>query len=112
MALGSVIEFFTATGSAGVLYQEPPLPGTSRRDTACSDPLWISNTGRKLLLYCFQRQPATSGRKAVTRTHVILLGNGRVTQQLPWLASTVSDVAEFPGISNAAGGVPAFPAPR
>jgi hypothetical protein len=48
----------------------------------------------------------------VIHTRVILLDNGRVSQQLPGLASTVNDIAEFPGISNAAGGVPALPAPR
>jgi len=110
-ALGSVIEFAAATGSPRVLYQQPPLPGTSPRYTTCSDPLWISKTGSKLLLYCFQHRPAGPGRSAVTNTHVILLADGRVAQQLPWLATTVNDIAEFPGITNAAGGFPALPYP-
>ena len=112
-ALGSVIEFSAATGSARVLYQEPPIPGTSsrRQDSACNDPLWISDSGRTLLLYCFQHRPATATRKAVTVTYVIVLDNGRVTRQLPWLAGTVNDITVFPGIANAAGGVPPLPYP-
>jgi hypothetical protein len=110
--LGSLIEFSTATGNARVLYEEPPPPGTSsRRDSACNDPLWISGSGRTLLLYCFQHRPATAKRKGATVTYVIELVNGRVTKQLPWLAGTVSDFTVFPGFVNAAGGVPSLPYP-
>jgi hypothetical protein len=112
-ALGSVIEFSAATGNARVLHQEPRLPGTSsrRQDSACSDPLWISGSGRTLLLYCFQRRPATTRHRAATITYVIVLDNGRVTRQLPWLAATVNDVTVFPGVVNDAGGLPPLPYP-
>jgi hypothetical protein len=112
-ALGSVIKFSAVTGDATVLYEEPPLPGTSsrRQDSACNDPLWISDSGRTLLLYCFQHRPATTTRKAVTMTYVIVLDNGRITRQLPWLAETVNDGTVFPGIVNVAGGVPPLPYP-
>jgi len=111
--LGSVIEFSVATGSARVLYEEPPLPGPSsrRQDSACNDPLWISGSGRTLLLYCFQHRPATTRRKAATLIYVVVLDNGRVTRQLPWLAGTVNDFTVFPGIVNAAGGIPPLPYP-
>ena len=112
-ALGSVIEFSAATGDARVLYQEPSLPGTSsrRQHSACNDPIWISDSGRTLLLYCFQHRAATTTRKASTLTHVIVLDNGRITRQLPWLAGTVNDRTVFPGLVNAAGGVPPLPYP-
>ena len=110
-ALGSVIEFSAVTGNARVLYAEPALPGTSSRhqNSACNDPLWISDSGRTLLLYCFQHRPATARRKGVTLTHVIVLDNGRVTRELPWLAWTVNDITVFPGMLNAAGGIPPLP---
>jgi hypothetical protein len=112
-ALGSVIEFSVATGNARVLYEEPPPPGTSGRrpDSACNDPLWISDSGRTLLLYCFQHRPATTTRKAVTVTYVIVLDNGRVTRQLPWLAGTVNEDTIFPGMANVAGGIAPLPYP-
>jgi hypothetical protein len=111
--LGSVVEFSAATGNARVLYEEPPFPGSSsrRQDSACNEPLWVSDSGRTLLLYCFQHRPATTTRKAVTLTHVIVLANGRVTRQLPWLARTVNQVTVFPGIVNAASGLPQLPYP-
>lgn len=111
--LGSVIEFPTATGNARLLYEEPPPPGTPsrRKDSTCNDPLWISDSGHTLLLYCFQHRPATSGRKAMTLTYVIVLKDGRIIRQLPWLARTVDDLTVFPGIVNAGGGIPSLPYP-
>ena len=110
-ALGSLLEFSAATGNARILYEEPPLPGTSshRLTSACNDPLWTSDSGHTVLLYCFQHRPATAGRKGVTLTHVIVLDNGRVTRELPWLAGTVNDITVFPGMVNAARGIPALP---
>jgi hypothetical protein len=106
--LGSVIRFPVAGGAPEVLYTEPTLPGSSGHSvSACSDPMWISATGRKLLLVCVQHRPATPQRKAVTRVHVLLLANGRI-RELPWLAATPGDITAFPGIT-AYGGVPALP---
>lgn len=107
--LGSVIRFSAAGGPPAVLYTEPPPRGSSglSGNSACSDPMWISATGRKLLLVCVQRRPATPPRKAVTRVHVVLLANGRI-RELPWLAGTTADITAFPGIT-ADGGVPALP---
>jgi hypothetical protein len=109
VALGSVIRFPVAGGHPAVLYTEPPPPGSSGPsvNSACADPMWISATGRKLLLVCVQRRPATPQRKAVTRVHVVLLANGRV-RELPWLAAIPADITAFPGIT-ANGGVPAVP---
>jgi hypothetical protein len=109
--LGSVLEFSAATGNARVLYEEPPLPSTSshRQNSACNDPLWTSDSGHTVLLYCFQYRPATAGRKGVTLTHVIVLDNGRVTRELPWLAGTVNDTTVFLGMVNVAAGIPALP---
>jgi hypothetical protein len=109
VALGSVIRFPVAGGPPAVLYTEPPPPGSSGHsvNSACSDPMWISATGRKLLLVCVQRRPATPQRKAVTRVHIVLLANGRA-RELPWLAATPADITAFPGIT-ANGGVPALP---
>jgi hypothetical protein len=109
VAPGSVIQFSAATGNPSVLYEEPPLPGTSGhfQNSACTDPLWISNSGRKVLLTCFQHRSATSKRRAKTVIHVVLLDNGRV-RQLPWLAATAYEITAFPGIT-AFGGIPAFP---
>jgi hypothetical protein len=111
--LGSVIEFSAATGNARLLYEEPPPPGTSSRslDSACNDPLWMSDSGRTLLLYCFQHRHATTRQKATTVTYVVVLDNGRVTRQLPWLAGTANDLTVFPGILNTAGGIPPLPYP-
>ena len=47
----------------------------------------------------------------MTLTHVIVLDNGRVTRELPWLAWTVNDITVFPGMLNAAGGIPPLPYP-
>jgi hypothetical protein len=109
--LGSVLEFSAATGNARVLYAEPSLPGTSshRQNSACNDPLWTSDSGHTVLLYCFQHRPATAGRKGVTLTHVIVLDNGRVTRELPWLAGTVNGTTVFLGMVNVAAGIPALP---
>ena len=109
--LGSVIEYSAATGYARVLYAEPPLPGTSshRLNSAWNNPLWTSDSGHTVLLYCFQHRPATAGRKGVTLTHVIVLDNGRVARELPWLAGTVNDTTVFPGMVNVAAGIPALP---
>ena len=76
-------------------------------NSACSDPMWISATGRKVLLTCVQRRPATAQRKAVTRVHIVLLANGRI-RELPWLAGIPADITAFPGIT-ASGGVPVLP---
>lgn len=107
--LGSVIRFPLAGGSPAVLYTEPPPPGSSGHSvSACSDPLWISDSGRKLLLVCVQHRPGTPQRKAVTRVHIVLLDNGRRIRELPWLAATPGYITAFPGIT-ANGGLPVFP---
>jgi hypothetical protein len=107
--LGSVIRIPAAGGHPAVLYTEPPPRGSSGHsvNSACSDPMWISATGRKVLLTCVQRRPATAQRKAVTRVHIVLLANGRV-RELPWLAGIPADITAFPGIT-ASSGVPALP---
>jgi len=107
--LGSVIRFPVAGGAPEVRYTEPPLPGSSGNSvSACSDPLWISDSGRKLLLTCVQHRPGTAQRKAVTRVHILLLDNGRRIRELPWLAGTPADITAFPGIT-ANGGLPVLP---
>jgi hypothetical protein len=105
-ALGSVIRFSAASGTPAVAYQEPPLPGVRAPSTTCNDPWWISYSGRRLLIECFQHRPASRGQMAMTVVHVLLLDNGKATE-LPWQAVPLQAVA-FPGITGWSG-FPALP---
>ena len=110
--LGSLIQFAAATKASSIRYTEPELPGTPAHtvDSGCTDPMWVSNSGRRVLLACYQHRRATSKSKAVTLAHVLLLDNGTVTE-LPWLAGFASDqnvVTAFPGMTSY-GGAPPFP---
>jgi hypothetical protein len=107
--LGSLIQFAAATGSARVRYTEPELPGLAgpSLNSTCTDPLWISDSGRTVLLPCYQHQPAALGRKAVTMIRVVLLAGGRVTR-LPRLTAPGYGIVAFSGMPEE-GGLPAFP---
>lgn len=60
------------------------------------------------VLACYQ--PVPQGQKGGARSHVLVLDNGRVAQQLPWLAGTIaSQITAFPGITAGGDSVPAFP---
>ena len=107
-AYGSVIRFSAASGVPAMAYAQPPLPGARAPSTTCNDPWWISYSGRRMLLECFQHRPASPGQMAVTVTHVLLLDNGKATE-LPWHAVPL-DSLTFPGITGWSG-VPALPPP-
>jgi hypothetical protein len=87
---GSVVAFSAATRGASVLYR--PVPGKGQTAFCNDSPLWISNSGRQVLIDCYQ---TAAGAKAVVR--VLLLDRGRVTD-LPWLAATGGETTAFPGI--------------
>jgi hypothetical protein len=91
---GSVLAFSAATRTPSILYR--PLVGPAKGQMAyCNDvPLWISNSGREVLIDCYH-QRAGDGAKAVVS--VVLLGGGRPTY-LPWLAATGGETTAFPGI--------------
>jgi hypothetical protein len=89
---GPVVAFSAATRRPSVLYR--PAPGQGQTAFCNDSPLWISNSGREVLIDCYQQQTA-AGAKAVVR--VLLLGQGHVTD-LPWLAATGGETTAFPGI--------------
>jgi hypothetical protein len=90
--LGSVVAFSAATRTPSVLYRPRSAKGEMNY---CNDlPLWISNSGREVLIDCYQ-QREVNGAKAVAR--VMLLDNGRVSY-LPWLAATGNEITAFPGL--------------
>jgi hypothetical protein len=114
--LGSLIGFAATAMAPTVRYAEPELPGVASRsgNSGCIDPMWLSASGQKILLPCFQHRPATRRHKAVTITHVLLLDHGKATA-LPWLNGFVNDEAAFPGTTFLGGGwvspPPGFPYP-
>lgn len=108
VTLGSVVRFSAASRAPTVAYTEPPLPGAPTPSTTCNDPWWISYSGRRMLLECFQHRPARPGRKALTVTHVLLLDHGKATE-LPWHI-VPSQWLAFPGITGW-DGIPALPPP-
>jgi hypothetical protein len=89
---GSVVAFSAVTRTPSVLYR----PHAAKGEMAyCNDsPLWISNSGRKVLIDCYQLRVA-DGAKAAVR--VLLLNGGHVTD-LPWLAATGGETTAFPGV--------------
>lgn len=89
---GPVVAFSAATRRSSVLYR--PVPGHGQTAFCNDSPLWISNSGREVLIDCY-RLPAADRAKAVV--HVLLLDGGRVTD-LPWLAATGGETTAFPGI--------------
>jgi WD40-like Beta Propeller Repeat len=114
--LGSLIQFGAATKAPAVRYAEPELPGVaaSSGNSGCIDPMWLSASGRKILLPCFQHRPGTRGHKGATLTHVFLLDGGKATA-LTWLSGFVNGEAAFPGITFMGGGwvgpPPGYPYP-
>jgi hypothetical protein len=88
----SVVAFSAATRRPSVLYQ--PHAGKGQTASCNDSPMWISNSGREVLIDCYQ-QRAADGAKAVV--HVVLLDGGHVTG-LPWLAATGGETTAFPGI--------------
>jgi hypothetical protein len=114
--LGSLIGFAAATKAPTVRYAEPELAGVAARsgNSGCIDPMWLSASGRKILLPCFQHRPGTRGHKGVTLAHVLLLDGGKATA-LTWLDGFVNDEAAFPGITFTGGGSvsppPGYPYP-
>jgi hypothetical protein len=113
--LGSLIQFAAATKAPTVRYAEPELPGiaASSGDSGCIDPMWLSASGGKILLPCFQHRPGTRQHKGVTLTHVLLLDGAKATA-LTWLNGFVNGEAAFPGIWFVGGWVsppPGYPYP-
>ena len=89
---GSVVAFSATTRTPSVLYRPRPAKGEMNY---CNDlPLWISTSGREVLIDCYQ-QREVKGAKAVAR--VMLLDNGHVSY-LPWLAATGNETTAFPGV--------------
>jgi WD40-like Beta Propeller Repeat len=92
---GSLVAFSTATRTPSVLYR--PLARRAKGQTAyCNNfgPLWISNSGREVLIDCYQQREVDGAKAAV---HVVLLDGGRVSY-LPWLAATGGETTAFPGV--------------
>ena len=113
--LGSLIQFAAATRAPTVRYAEPELPGVaaSSGNSGCIDPMWLSASGRTILLPCFQHRPGARGHKAVTFAHVLLLDGGKATA-LPWLDGFVNGEVAFPGVTLMGGWVappPGYPYP-
>jgi len=114
--LGSLIQFAAATKAPSARYTEPELPGVAARsgNSGCIDPMWLSASGRKILLPCFQHRPGTRRHKGVTFTHVLLLDGAKATA-LPWLDKFVNGEAAFPGVMFIGGGwvspPPGYPYP-
>ena len=114
--LGSLIQFAAATKAPTVRYTEPELPGVaaSSGNSGCINPIWLSVSGRKILLPCFQHRPGTRQHKGVTFPHVLLLDGAKATA-LTWLDRFVNDETAFPGITSAGGGwvppPPGYPYP-
>jgi hypothetical protein len=108
---GSLIQFDAATKAPTLRHTEPELPGVAAHpvNSGCIDPLWLSASGRRVLLACFQHRPGTGQRKGATLPHVLLLDGGNVTG-LPWLDGIVNGEAAFPGVTFL-GGAPLFPYP-
>lgn len=111
--LGSLIQFAAATKAPIVRYAEPELPGVaaSSGNSGCIDPMWLSASGRTILLPCFQHRPGARGHKGVTFAHVLLLDGGKTTA-LPWLDGFVNGEAAFPGVTLMGGWVsppPGYP---
>jgi hypothetical protein len=90
--LGSAIEFSAQTGRAHVLYQTAALSPTVTG--MCNDPLWMSDSGQQVLLACTLPRP---GQSDAVSTQVMLLNDGRVTRQLPWLAAVANQPIAFGG---------------
>jgi hypothetical protein len=92
--VGSVVGFSGAAHTPTVLYR--PLLGAARGRMAYRNdlPLWIGNSGREVLIDCYQQRVA-NGAKAVVR--VVLLHDGQVSY-LPWLAATGNETTAFPGL--------------
>jgi hypothetical protein len=105
--LGSLIQFAAASKAPTVRYTEPELPGVAAHpvNSGCIDPMWLSASGRRVLLPCFQHRPRTPQRKGETFPHVLLLDGGKVTS-LPWLDGVVSGFAAFPGVTFVGGILP------
>jgi hypothetical protein len=74
---GSLLQISVRTGRAGLLYYAPPGGG-------CTDPLWISNSGSRLLMAC----------RSSAGTYVGLVSQGHVTG-LPWLNWVLSEQLAF-----------------
>ena len=90
--LGSVVAFSAISRTPSVLYR----PHQAKGEMAyCNDsPLWISDSGPKVLIDCYQLRTAARAKATV---RVLLLDGGRVTD-LPWLAATGGETTAFPGI--------------
>jgi hypothetical protein len=89
---GSVLAFSAASRRPSVLYR--PFAGKGQTAYCNDSPLWISNSGREMLIDCYQ-QPTANGAKAVV--HALLLDGGHATN-LPWLAATGGETTAFPGV--------------
>jgi hypothetical protein len=110
--VGSVVQFAAVTGVARVLYTEPELvsPLGTAPNSACNEPMWVSDTGSTVLLACYQQRPPAHGHQGVTTMYAQVLHNGRVTRQLPWLARLVlGEETAFPGIVGGGQLIPATP---
>jgi hypothetical protein len=103
--LGSLIGFAAATKAPAVRYTEPELPGIAATsgNSGCTDPMWLSASGRQLLLPCFQHRPGTRRHKSATIAHVLLLDGSKATE-LTWLDRFANGDAAFPGITFIGGG--------
>ena len=105
--LGSLIQFAAASKAPTVRYTEPELPGVPVHpvNSGCIDPMWLSTSGHRVLLPCFQHRPRTPQRKGRTFPHVLLLDGGKVTG-LPWLDGVVNGFVAFPGVTFVGGTLP------
>jgi hypothetical protein len=103
---GSVVGFAAATRRPALLYQ-PPAP--AGQQSGCNDdPIWVSDSGRLVLLDCYQHR-AGAGLASPGTVTVVLIDGGHITK-LPWLAATGHEVTAFPGIT-ALGANPDYPQP-
>jgi hypothetical protein len=85
------------------------LPAPAGQQSGCNDdPIWVSDSGRMVLLDCYRHRAGTGLASPGTVT-VVLIDGGHVTK-LPWLAATGHEVTAFPGIT-ALGANPDYPQP-
>jgi hypothetical protein len=92
--IGSLVAFSAATRKPTLLY---PQPHNGQVTYCGKTPLWISDSGRQVLIDCLQQREAADGAtRGNPVVRVLLLDGGQVTY-LPWLAATSSEITAFPG---------------
>lgn len=94
-AEGSVVEFSARTGRARILYEPPAVWDKATGQAvsgSCNDPLWMSNSGRQVLLMCIRPMPRGHAFEAVASA--VLLDGGAVLR-LPWLNRLAPSILAF-----------------